>query len=743
VRELILLNQGWEYSPRWRDEFIQPEVKAEGFVRVNLPHANKEIPYNYFDEKDYQFVSCYRRTFAYEERWAGKRVFADFDGVMAYGEVYLNGKLLASHKGGYTPFAVDLTSELQRGENVLVVKVDSTERPDIPPFGYTIDYLCYGGIYRDVFLRIVDPVFIENIFAKPQKVLEEKKALETTVFLNNTTAEEQILTVTVKLKKDGKPIAEQSQTAVVKPGKGSLNLVLSDLAGIELWDIDHPHLYQVEVEIADGQGIRDNYTTRMGFREAAVKPDGFYLNGKKVMIRGLNRHQAFPYVGYAMPARVQRRDADILKFELSLNAVRTSHYPQSPHFLDRCDEIGLLVFEEIPGWQHIGDKDWQAVACENVREMIQRDWNHPSIFLWGVRINESQDCHGFYKETNRIARELDPTRQTAGVRYIENSEFLEDVYTMNDFIHSGGEQILRDPKPVTKTKEYVPYMVTEFNGHMFPTKRFDQEERLVEHALRHLRVQNQAALDPHISGAFGWCAFDYNTHYDFGSGDRICYHGVMDMFRIPKFAAHFYGSQVDPRSKPVLEPATRWTWGDRSIGGVLPLVIFTNCDKVKIKLHGHEIGEFYPSKARYPGVPYPPVVIDKVEVGDWGVQWFEGEFIGIVDGEEVIVRRFTPASVPTKLVIQPDDLELKADGMDATRVVFMVVDQMGNPLPYLNDAIEFQLEGPGTIIGPTKTALIGGAIATWVRTTEEAGTIRLKGVTTRLKSETIEIKVRK
>lgn len=743
MRERILLNQGWEYIPEWRDGFIQPGAEAERFVRVNLPHANKEIPYNYFDERDYQFVSCYRRAITWQEGWAGKRIYADFDGVMAYAEVYLNGRLVGSHKGGYTPFAVDLTGALQNGENWLVVKVDSTERPDIPPFGYTIDYLCYGGIYRDVYLRVVDPVFIENVFAKPKEVLADKKTLEATVFLTNTTAEEQALVVTVRLLDHGRLIAQDSHTVVAEPGKSSTDVVLTGLEGIKLWDIDDPNLYQVEVNIADTSSVRDTYTVRIGFREAVVKPDGFFLNGRKVMIRGLNRHQAFPYVGYAMPARVQRRDADILKYELSLNAVRTSHYPQSPHFLDRCDEIGLLVFEEIPGWQHIGDKDWQAVACENVREMIQRDWNHPSIFMWGVRINESQDCHDFYKETNRIARELDPTRQTAGVRYLEGSDFLEDVYTMNDFIHSGGEQVLRDPKQVTKTQDYVPYIVTEFNGHMYPTKRFDGEERVIEHALRHLRVQNHAALDPHISGAFGWCAFDYNTHYDFGSGDRICYHGVMDMFRIPKPAAHFYASQGDPRRKPVLEPATRWTWGDRSIGGILPLVIFTNCDKVRVKLHGHEIGEFYPAYARYPGVPHPPVVIEKIDLPDWRVQWFEGEFIGIVDGEEVITKKFTPAPVPTKLVIEPDDLELNADGSDATRVVFRVVDQMGNTLPYFTDAIEFELEGPGTIIGPAKTALIGGAIAAWVRAGEEDGTIRLRGVTPRLASETAKIIVRR
>jgi len=743
VRETFVFNQGWEYTPEWKDEFIAPDFQADGFERVTIPHANKELPYNYFNEKDYQFISCYRKVFNYDPSWNGKKVFVDFDAVMAYAEVYLNGELLGSHKGGYTPFSIDLTPALTEGENVLVVKVDSTERPDIPPFGYVIDYLCYGGIYRDVYLRVVDPVYIQNVFAKPKKVLEPEKELETTVYISNTTDKAQTLDITVKLLWEGSLVAEGTETVTAESGKSQFDVVISGLKDILLWDIDNPNLYNVEVTIGEEGSVRDSFKTRIGFREAVVKADGFYLNGEKVMLRGLNRHQSFPYVGYAMPARVQRKDADILKYELCLNAVRTSHYPQSPHFLDRCDEIGLMVFEEIPGWQHIGDEEWKQVSYEDVREMIERDWNHPSIFLWGVRINESQDDHEFYKETNRIARELDPTRQTGGVRYLEGSDFLEDVYTMNDFIHSGGERILRDPKFVTRTEDYVPYMVTEFNGHMYPTKRFDQEERLVEHAMRHLRVQNAAALDPHISAAFGWCAFDYNTHYDFGSGDRICYHGVMDMFRIPKMAAHFYGSQVDPKVKPVLEPATLWTLGERGGAGVLPLVIFTNCDSVKVKLHGKEVGEFYPAKEKYQGVPYPPVVIRELKTGIWGVQWYDAEFIGIVDGEEVTVKKFAAAPVPTKLEIEADDTTLIADGSDATRVVFKVVDQVGNILPYLNEVIEFEIEGSGTLIGPKVTGLIGGCIATWVRTTGEEGTIKIKGVTTRFESETIEIEVKK
>ncbi len=459
-----------------------------------------------------------------------------------------------------------------------------------------------------------------------------------------------------------------------------------------------------------------------------------------IKIRGLNRHQSYPYVGYAMPSRVQRKDADILKYELGLNTVRTSHYPQSTHFLDRCDEIGLLVFEEIPGWQHIGNEEWKAVACENVREMIERDWNHPSIFLWGVRINESGDDHDFYAKSNAIARELDNTRQTGGVRCIEHSEYLEDVYTMNDFIHSGGEKILRDQKTVTGLDKHVPYLVTEFNGHMYPTKRFDNEERLIEHALRHLRVQNRAALDKNISGAIGWCAFDYNTHFDFGSGDRICYHGVMDMFRIPKFAAFIYRSQIAPNKEPVLEPLTLWSRGERNIGMITPQVVCTNCDFVELYVEGKLLGKYYPDKENFAGMEYPPIFIHEIP-GDWGVSWGDAEFKGYMDGKEMVNKKFSRNPMSKALAAVPDDVILSSGEMDATRIVYKIVDEVGNLLPYVNEFIELDISGPGEIIGPDKTALIGGCIAVWVRTTGEKGQIKLKARSSALEANELIFEV--
>ena len=287
----------------------------------------------------------------------------------------------------------------------------------------------------------------------------------------------------------------------------------------------------------------------------------------------------------------------------------------------------------------------------------------------------------------------------------------------------------------------MPYIITEFCGHIYPTKRFDQEERLIEHAKRHLTVQNAAALDPHKCGAIGWCAFDYNTHSNFGSGDRICYHGIMDMFRIPKFAAYIYMSQQSAESKPILEPLTRYTVGERSRGGIAPLMICTNCDSVRVVIGGQDLGLFYPAQDRYPGMPHPPVIIDNL-YSVWGGGWDDAVLTGYVDGKERISRRFVHNPIPTRLSLTADDTKLNADSPDAVRCVVQLLDQAGNELPYTTDIVQVRLKGPAQIIGPQTFALIGGVRGFWIKTLGKAGTVKLSAQAEQLQSEEIIIKVR-
>ena len=728
-RLILPMNRNWRYSRTVPKDGHAKDFDDSAFERVVIPHSNVRLPWHGFDEKTYEFVSLYRRRFKVPPQARGKRVFVDFEGAMTASTAWINGQPLDEYKGGYTPFSFDLTPHLDfDGDNVLAVDVDSSERADIPPFGYEIDYLTFGGIYREVWLRIVPATFIENIFARPKDVLTSHPGLDVDCFIQHLEASSG-LTLEVQLLDGDRLIGKASQSlprAAVSSEPATHALHLENLKGIQLWDLENRSLYTVQVRLSRGPQLLDEDRRRIGFRQAQFTDHGFELNGKVIKLRGLDRHQTFPFVGQAMPARPQRRDADILRHQLKCNIVRTSHYPQSRHFLDACDEMGLLVLEEIPGWQHIGDEPWKQLSIDNVGRMIRRDWNHPAIILWGVRINESKDDHQFYTRTNSLAHQLDPTRQTGGIRYFQQSEFLEDVFTMNDF----GFPL--------KPPNHPRYLNTEFCGHTYPTKTIDQVERLTEHTVRHARVHDQLASNPQYAGGIGWCAFDYNTHGNFGSGDRICYHGVADIFREPKPAAGFYKSQCDPSDEIVLEPAFHWARGDASIGFSKAMVC-SNCEHLKFYVDDTLIAEVDPDRTQFPHLRYAPFVL---EMGELFHKWGDLRIEGYIGGKQVIEKRMSGRGVDLKFLLLPDDNELVADGADTTRVVLRVTDEFGAVKPFANDSIRLELDGPAEIIGDNPFSLIGGTGAVWIRALEQPGTVRLKAIHPSIGVQQIEIGIK-
>jgi beta-galactosidase len=728
-RLVLPMNRGWRYSRSFAEGGHDLNFDDSKFDRAVIPHTNGSLPWHGFDDKTYEFVSLYRRRFTLPPQAHGQRVFVDFEGVMTASTVWINGHRLGEYKGGYTPFSFELTSHLNfDGDNLLAVDVDSSERPDIPPFGNRIDYLTFGGIYREVALRIVPATYIENIFAKPKNVLSEHPSLDVECFVQHLEPMQHTLKLEALLLDGANAIAKSTRQVLLSSAinePASYTLSFAPLAGIQLWDIAHPYLYSVRVRLLDGDRVIDEDTRRIGFRDAQFTDRGFELNGKVIKLRGLDRHQTFPFVGQAMPARVQRQDAYILRKQLHCNIVRTSHYPQSRHFLDACDEYGLLVLEEIPGWQYIGDQAWQDLSVDNVSRMIRRDWNHPSVVLWGVRINESRDNHDFYTRTNAVAHKLDPTRQTGGIRYFQESEFLEDVFTMNDF----GWPL--------KPPNHPRYLNTEFVGHTYPVKTIDDNVRHREHTIRHARVHDQLTSNPQYAGGIGWCAFDYNTHSDFGAGDRICYHGVVDMFREPKPAAGFYKSQCDPEEEIVLEPAFHWAAGDEALRFTIAMIC-SNCDHVKLYVRDKSdwdlIAEAEPDREQFAHLRYAPFSIDLTQARH---EWGDLRIDGYLRGQQVVSKTYSGRGVDQKFSVRADDTELSADGADTTRVVFRVTDEFGAIRPYANDPIALSLEGSAEIIGDNPFALIGGTGAVWIRAKETDGTVRLTAMHPRLGSQTI------
>ena len=806
----ILLNEGWKFSDHFIREMCDPEYDDRMLPDIRIPHTVAITPYHYFDESHYRKISCYRRVLLIDPEWAGKRLFLHFEGIAHTAEVYIDGKLVRTHECGYTAFEAEITELVgQKKEILIAVRVDSTEQQNVPPFGNVVDYMTYGGIYREVWLAVREQIYLQDVFVAanlPDTFVFDKnnpglviapaelqiqislpfsfmdfaeKVLGQNYFIRQT-----LQRISLQEQDAAGDAYEQSQLLGTAQVRQETTRTLYRTLPVAIWDVERPALYNLTVELLKGDIILDRKVTRFGFRNAVFRSEGFYLNGRKYTIRGLNRHQSYPYVGYAMPASMQRLDADILKKELCVNAVRTSHYPQSHDFIDRCDELGLLVLMEFPGWQYIGNEEWKDQAIVNLKEMILQYRNHTSIILWGVRINESSDDDAFYQQTNQIAHRLDPARQTGGVRAIKKSNLLEDVYTYNDFSHNGRNNGCEARKRITSERN-KPYLITEYNGHMFPTKAFDPENRRMEHAIRHANVLDAVAGQKGICGSFGWCMFDYNTHKDFGSGDRICYHGVMDMFRNPKLAAAVYRSQGDKDT--VLEISSGMDIGEHAecIRGAV--WIFTNADAVRMYRNDNLIKEYTAADSPYHNLAHGPILIDdyignqlvekehfskaKSErikellnaaameglgdialsvkakalkaavryhmkwedalrlynkyIGDWGGKSTSFRFEAVCGGKTVkTVIRETMQQIFLRAEADHTDLCEKRT-YDVALIRIRATDENGNVLPFCMETVQLETEGALAIIGPQAVPLRGGMAGTYVKTKRQSGDARL------------------
>ena len=784
----LYLNDDWLFTEQFEDSLVAPDYPENTLQPVRLPHTCKETPFHYFDESLYQMVSGYRRHLLIPKDWQGKRILLTFEGAAHDSTVFCNGKKVGEHHCGYTAFTVDLTDNVLYGQdNLLCVRLDSRENLNVPPFGYVIDYMTYGGIYRDVRLEVKEKVSLSDIFV--HTAIDFRSSPVTAQITSEITLTESDENVTIRqyympkstaaAQESWRLLCEQTVSTDVSCDK-EFSLTATITAPL-LWDTEEANLYILKTQLLyQDNTILDETETRFGIREAVFKKDGFYLNGRKLRIRGLNRHQSFPYVGYAMPKSMQRLDADLLKKELGLNAVRTSHYPQSHYFLERCDELGLLVFTEFPGWQHIGDDAWKAQAVANAEDMIRQYRNHPSIILWGIRINESPDDDAFYEKTNAVAHKLDPSRPTGGVRAMKKSHLLEDVYTYNDFLHDG-EMPGCDPKKKVTSDMEKPYLISEYNGHMYPTKAFDNEERRSEHAIRHANVLDAVAGQPDIAGSFGWCMFDYNTHKDFGSGDRICYHGVMDMFRNPKLAANIYACEQE--QTPVLEITSSMDIGEHPGCNRGNIYILSNADSVKMYKNDRFIKEYLPGMSPYKHLKHGPILIDDFigdsfaqnerfrpkhakeitdamnlvargslnhipkrlyltalkllliyhidfaevtrlytkYIGDWGGTATVYRFDAIKDGK--VIKSVTKEPVrEIRLEAEADHTILtEQHSYDVALVRIRAVDDHGNVLPFYQEPVRLITEGDISIIGPDTIALQGGMGGTYVKSLGRSG----------------------
>ncbi|MBQ3110844.1 MAG: DUF4982 domain-containing protein [Clostridia bacterium] len=734
-REVINFNTEWLYIPENLACGCEKTIDESKFELVSVPHANTLLKHHKGEEgrsflndiKDYRFISCYRKHFTLGEEYKGKKIRVRFEAVATVAQVFVNGNYAGGHKGAYTPFELDITDHLLFGEdNVISVRVDSTQHKDIPPEGYQVDYCVFGGIVRNVSLIVTNKAYIEDFTVTTPVATKERAIVKTAVKLSK----EQDYTVTL-FDKDGSIVAEGGvEVEVLNP---------------HLWGIESPYLYTLKVETET-----DCVTTPIGIRTFEFKENGMLLNGEVIKIMGINRHEQWPWIGRAVPDKLQMRDADMIK-QTGFNAVRCSHYPQAPSFLDRCDEIGLIVFEEAPGWQHVGDENWRNIYKQNIREMIQRDKNHPSIFSWGVRVNESNDCDELYEETNRLSRELDLTRPTHGTRRqdsYEHSNFLEDIYTAH---------YIYPENPIHK-----PFLVTEhswdcwMNGYGCP---WATDEQALAYTKDFADKVNYYFSNPNCAGGFAWSMFDYDNEVNYTKSNNVFYSGIYDIFRLPKMAANLYMSQKDANKhganvyiasywdndlKPLI---VKGVSGDVAQGvdakaeakeaECFSVTVMSNCDTVELYIN-HKRVEGEP-KRQYTSLPHPFFVFENA--------WYEpGEVtaIGYIDGEEAaLYTQRTPLEACT-LRLTPDYNTLICDGCDMTQVTVEALDKNGTLVPSCSEEVVVAVDGPGKFIGEEKIKLEGGRCIFILQSKfNECGTVNCTVSAEKMKSAACVVEITK
>ena len=759
------LNFGWRYTP----DYSPNKSKNDNFdftVRpVDVPHNSGSSKRNYFTGEDDSKIVQYTKLFVVPDEMEGKRILLHFDGVMSCAAVFVNDKAAFAHKGGFTGFSYDITDLLCDSENKLTVIVDSSERPDTPPYGAPLDYLGFGGLYREVWLEGVPPLYIKDTFINPM-LTEKGWKLDITGEIGGEGERKLAFSLYDGSKRLG--------SCQYKAEQANFHVSWTVSAEVTPWSPDNPKLYTFKVALSGGDELE--YT--IGFRQVRVDAQGLTLNGKRVKLLGLNRLQGYPCEGFAMPASAQRGDADLIK-SLGCNAVRTARYPQSRAFVERCNEIGLMVIWDMPGCHFAKGGEWLETLTENVRETVKAFRNEPSIVMWGTRTDDMAEHPAANKKIADLIRSLDASRPTFGVRSYKGGEALEDVFAYNDYeSHSLTESFSYTVEEFTGGK--TPMMITEHSGHLYPARPDGGEREQLEQALSHARMIDAAFGSGRVIGTFGWCLADYNAHASYGGNDGVCCYGVCDANRVPKLAASVYVSQTSP--KPMLDISSPMMAGEHRFGIIGRVVAFTNCDSVKVYKNDELIAEFFPDRTNFPHMPHPPVMIDDLIGGKMAakegfdekkmrdvrraiselsddasvvgsspsagvkegllsifgskkekiteeevVRLYEAygvtrsvrttfRFEGLIDGQVAVTVIKEPVS-KTKFKVNVSTSKLiHGDTYDTARIEVVAVDSHDNRIRHFTDCLTVTCDGALEVMGATVLPFVGGAAVFYVRT---------------------------
>ena len=710
----INFNKGWKFTKlkEITDSdvaYSKTDFDASSWEDVSLPHTTNIEPQ--VVNNQWQGVAWYRKNFNVPVNPSDKKIFLDIEAAMNFSKIWINGMLVSEHHGGYLPVKVDITKYVNKGDNNVAIRLDNTDNDITGPKPLKrLDFNMYGGLYRNAWLHISEKVYISDpvlankvasggIFVTYPKVSEELSEVAVKTHVINEEKEEVEIKVVNSIFFGNVLVQEQSSTKKIAGGNDTEIKESFSINDAKLWSPKNPNLYRLETKVFIGEKEIDAETTKFGIRVFTFDDENqLYINGKKTFLRGVNRHQEYPFIGYALSDNAQYRDAKKIK-EGGFDYIRLSHYPQSPAFMDACDELGIVVVDAIMGWQYYNDTDAFREYCyRSATELIRRDRNRPSVLAWEVSLNETKAMPVYFMaELHRITHAEYPGEN------VYSCGWKDDVY---DIYFQARQHRILHPHPL-KDK---PYSVSEYGDWEYHSKnaglnqdnlpndmraelssrqaRAFGEQRLLNMAYNLQESHNDNMHTVAYSDSY-WVMYDYNRGYH----DDIEYSGVMDLFRLPKFGYYFYQSQKDVSAGNVLEIATYWN--EKS---PLDVKVFSNADEVKLYLNDKLIASQKPDSGKNTDkLSHPPFTfkIPKFEAGTL-------KAIGFVNGKQVSENSVQTPKEPTKLKIWIDESGKKPEAgvNDVVFCYIAAIDENGTVNPDFSEEIQVAIKGDLEIINP-------------------------------------------